>query len=118
MREFPEPDWKVFREVRTAALERFCARVLADVQRIAADGSLSAHDRYLQVYRLVERKDLELAGAFDNPRRSQAIAQLARMQALDLLTPEELSRFTPATRDSILALMPIARQTQRARSRW
>ena len=112
-RDFPESDWKVFRELRAAALERFCARILTDINRLSSDVNKPAHDRYVEIYRLVERRDRELAQAFDAPRRSQAISQLALISSLGLLTPEELSRFSPATRDSIVAVADIFQQPHR-----
>jgi hypothetical protein len=39
--------------------------------------------------------------AFDDPRRSQMVLQLATIYALDLLVPEEVARFTPETRTRI-----------------
>ena len=35
--EFPESDWKTFRELRQVALERFCKRVLDEVARFPPD---------------------------------------------------------------------------------
>ena len=37
--DFPERDWKAFREVRTGALERFCERILSEITGIANDTS-------------------------------------------------------------------------------
>jgi hypothetical protein len=109
-RDFPEADWKAFRDLRTVALERFCDGTLAEVNRISSDLTKTAHDRYVEIYRLIERRDRELARAFDAPRRSQAMSQLALISSLGLLTPEELSRFTPATRDSIITVAEIFQQ--------
>lgn len=103
-REIPEADWKVFRELRPKALERFCERVLIDVQRYSSDSSKTCHDRYVGVYRLIEQRDRELARAFDAPRRSQAILQIAFIASYGLLKPEELERLTPSTRDAITSL--------------
>lgn len=100
-RSIAESEWKVFRELRGVALERFCDRTLDELGRLAADRSRPAHDRYLDAYRLIEERDRELSRAFDAPRRSQAMMQLALISSLGLLTPEELSRFFPATRESI-----------------
>lgn len=105
MSEFPESDWKVFREVRGAALERFCARVLREAQDIAADETASFHDRYLRAFQLFAERDRELSRAFNDPRRSQAMLQLVSMHALRLLTPEELARFSPATRETVAHLV-------------
>jgi len=104
-RDIPESDWKVFRELRTKALERFCERVLIDVQRLSSDSSKTFHDRYIDVYRLIEQRDRELARAFDAPRRSRAMLELALLVSRGLIEPEELKRFTPTTRDTIASLL-------------
>ena len=53
------------------------------------------------IFRLLRERDDQVARAFDDPRRSQMVMQLATICALDLLLPEELSRLTPATRARI-----------------
>jgi hypothetical protein len=93
-----ESDWKIFRELREVALERFCARALEDVSRLAADTEKSARDRYADLYKLVHRRDHDLARAFDDPRRSVALMQLRDIAAKRLLTADELARFSPETR--------------------
>ena len=108
-RDIPESDWKIFRDVRAAALERFCQRVLGDVERIMSDEARSFHDRYLEIYKLIERRDGELAHAFNDMRRSTAIFQLAVICSLDLLTPDEKLRFTLGTRDAIESLAGLSR---------
>src|SRR5258707_13944135 len=47
------------------ALDRFCQRVLAEVGRLAGDADKSNHQRYLAVFRLLQRRDEELANAFN-----------------------------------------------------
>ncbi len=103
-RDVSEADWKIFRELREFALERFCSRVLDELETLRLDASRSQHQRYLAVYRLVQDRDQELAHAFNNPRRSQLIVQLAAIHAYGLLAPDELSRFTSQTRDKIAFL--------------
>ena len=96
-----EPDWKVFRQLQPLALDRFCQRVLAEVARLAADADKSHHERYLAVFKLLQRRDEELADAFNNPRRSTALIQLVRLRAEGLLTDEEFARFSDRTRASV-----------------
>jgi hypothetical protein len=96
-----ESEWKLFRQLQAVALERFCERVLSEVGRLAADTRKNHHERYLAVFKLMERRDKELADAFNNPRRSTALLQLARLQGLGLLTDEEFARFSPETRASV-----------------
>jgi hypothetical protein len=103
-RDFPEADWKLFRQLREQALERFCERILNEVEKTSSDSAASCHDRYLRVFRLLQRRDREIADAFNDPRRSQAMIQLARMKSLRLLEPEELNRFTTSSRDMLAIL--------------
>jgi len=98
---FPESDWKVFRELQHLALERFCKRVLDDLQPMLQETSRSHHERYLAVFRLLRAKDDEIAQAFNDPRRSRMIPQLAAICSHGLLEPQELERFTPGTRTTI-----------------
>lgn len=106
----PESDWKLFRELRGKALERFCERVLSDVRQLASDDTRSSHDRYLEICKLIDARKGELARAFDNPRRSQAILQLALIQSHDLLESEELACFASKTRSTIESLLEFRRR--------
>jgi hypothetical protein len=93
-----ERDWKVLRELKTVALERFCERMLADVSRVAAGAGKGAHERYLEVVTLVDRRRDELANAFDDMRRSRAFQRLASIMYHKLLTQQEFERFSDETR--------------------
>ena len=108
-KDFPERDWKVFREVRAVALERFCQRILSEITRIAKDASTSSHERYLLIYQLVKDRDAEIAAAFNDFRRSTGLRQLAVMHSLDTLSEEELARFSSDLQTSIKGLSEIYR---------
>ena len=112
--DFPERDWRVFREVRAAALERFCERILSEITRIARDNSTSGHERYLLVYELVQDRDVDIAAAFNDLRRSTALRQLAIMQSLDVLSAGELARFSSDTQTSITGLSEIYRPKKKS----
>src|SRR2546427_2268766 len=45
------------------------------------------HQRYLDVFRFLQSRDEELAHAFDGPRRSRMIVQLAAIHAYRLVEP-------------------------------
>ena len=102
-----ESDWKVFRKLREPALERYCERVLDELDRISSDMSRSHHERYLEVFQLLRDRDEMLARAFNDLRPSQMLQQLAAMHALDLLEAEELARFAPETQESIAAMAEL-----------
>jgi hypothetical protein len=100
-----ESDWKIFRQLREQSLDRFCAQVLSEIGTISTDTATSNHERYLAVFKHIMERDDELARAFNNPRRSAALLQLAAIKSLGLLSDEELSQFQRETRDSVRALL-------------
>jgi hypothetical protein len=104
-----ESDWKVFKEVRADALERFCKRILSEMQRAANDQSRTAHQRFLAVYKLMDQRDEEIASAFNDFRRSTASLQLGIMYSLGLVEEGELTRFSPEIQDVVKALYAFRR---------
>jgi hypothetical protein len=96
-----ESDWKIFKPVREHALERFCERVLAEAERIRADVGKSQHERYVETYQLLIKRDKELVQIFDYLRRSTAVMQLATFRSEGLITDEEYMRFSAPTREII-----------------
>jgi hypothetical protein len=104
MDEVPEADWKVFRELRELALERFCRRVLEDLELVLRDTSRNYHQRFLDVSRFLRLRDEVLANVFDDPRRSRMIVQLAAIYEHGLLEPDEFRRFTARIRTTIESL--------------
>ena len=110
--DFPESDWKAFRKLREVALERFCERILADVGRITSDAKRTSHARYLAAYELIQERDDQIARAFNSPRRSVAVSQLATMMSLDLIRQEELQSFTPRTQSIVETLRQPSRRAR------
>ena len=104
MKDILESDWKIFRTVRQAALDRYCARVLDECAAVIRDTSIANHERYLRLYRMLDKRDDELASAFNDFRRSTAIIQLAHIRRLGVVTDEELGRFSKETRDFVVSL--------------
>ena len=99
MADIPERDWRIFRELRALALERFCERALREIDAIASAEGTSWHQRYLAVFGLLNRRDDEWARAFNGANRSKALLQLAAIHSHGLLTRQELDRLTAETRD-------------------
>ena len=112
---FSERDWKHLRTVHLIALERFCTRVLDDAAAIVQDGGLTAHDRYLQLFDLMRERDAEMAGAFDDMRRSTGLRRLIEMVGLNVITREELAGFSPSVQETASELGQLA-LAQRSRA--
>jgi hypothetical protein len=96
-----ESDWKLFRRLHKVALERFCKQVIQDVNKVTADVQGDFHKHYIALWKLIRDRDQEIAYAFNDMRRSTAIAMIANVHELDLFTPEEFSEFSPETRDTV-----------------
>ena len=62
----PERDWKHLRTVSTVALERYCERVLQECAAVVAKPGLTAHERSLELFKLIDERDDQLSGAFDD----------------------------------------------------
>jgi hypothetical protein len=76
-----------------------------EIERINSDSAKGFHQKYLDIWEVLRRRDKELAQAFDNPRRSTAFIQLASMKGLGLLTEDEFLRFSQETQDAVNLLL-------------
>jgi hypothetical protein len=101
VREIREADWKTLRRLHPLALERFCRRVLDEIESACQDDARSLHQRYLDIWQVIDRRNREMARIFDNPKRSNAITILAQMRANELLTEDEFSSLSEDTRATI-----------------
>lgn len=99
----PENDWKRFKDVKRVALERFCERILVECREVLEDRDRSAHDRYLELFRLMKERDRELAGVFDYHSRSKTVMQLIAMRRLNVVSGEDLLSLSSETRNRIEA---------------
>jgi hypothetical protein len=104
-RTIAEADWKVLKRLHPVALERFCDRVLAQIERVTHLSTQSAHQRYLDIFKTIEQRDRDMAGIFDDPKRSNALTMLARMRSEGLLMEDKFSSLTPETRGAIQSLL-------------
>ena len=100
-----ETDWKVLRRVHPLALERFCEGVLGEVERFVRHRALSHHERYVEIFKLMQRRDGDIARLFNDPKRSRALTMLAHMRSEGVLTEEEFSSLSQQTRSAVHMLI-------------
>jgi hypothetical protein len=105
MREIKESDWKILRQVHKEALERFCEQVLSEIERINSDRAKSFHQRYLDIWQVLRRREKEMAETFNDLRRSTAFTHIASMKGRGLLTEDEFSRFSQEMRHIVALLL-------------
>jgi hypothetical protein len=109
-REITETDWKLFRQLQLIALERLSERIVSDVRIISSDTGNTFHQRYLGIFDLIQSQNENMSRAFDNPRRSTALMQLAAIRSQGLITDDEFNRFS----DETCALIEILIGSDRA----
>jgi hypothetical protein len=96
-----ESDWKRLRDLKPIALDRFCSRVLSEVERASSDAGATSHQRYLAVYDLIHQRDRELDRIFDGLSRSSAMEKLLSMHRAGLLSEDELTLFSEEVRSVV-----------------
>lgn len=101
MIQIPEPDWKTFKAVRAVALERFAQRILDEYQELCCNETVTAHQRYGELYSVIGKRNSEMAQIFDDYRRSTALISLRLMWQHGLLKSEEISQFSHETQSIV-----------------
>jgi len=100
-----ESDWKKFKKLRPLALQRYCEKVMGDVSKVINKEQEDAHERYLEMFNIVDEGDKLLSMMFDAFSRSKATIQLVMYCENDLLTDEELAQLSDETREIIHSLI-------------
>ncbi len=86
-----ESDWKKFKKIKEAALERFCGNILEDVSEgLASRVNPTNHGKYLYLYKLIENYDKQIALLFNDHSRSKATIQLIMLRQEGLVTEVDI----------------------------
>jgi hypothetical protein len=110
MTDIGKSDWKIFKELRELALERFCSRVLDEIARIGSNQAKGKPERYLAIYRFIQERNREIDPIFDTLRRSSAVSQLCAFRVRELITEEEFKSLSAELRERIDNLIRIFNQ--------
>lgn len=94
-----EADWKVFKRLRESALQRLCQDILGDCREILDQPDKTAHQRYLDLFKLLHERDKEVALSFDHFSRSRALGDLRILRTQGLITEEEARELSDETRE-------------------
>jgi hypothetical protein len=104
MNDIPERDWQMLRKLKEVTLDRLCEEVLGEAAKITGDAQLTPHQRYLKLYQCIERRDKDIANAFNDHRRSTALVKIAQIHRRGLFKEEEFAGFSEETRKLVLEL--------------
>ena len=102
-----EPDWKRFKPLRKLAIERFCNGVLKEAAASTESTEGTAHERYRELYQLMDERDKEIVQLFDPHTRSRAVMQLVGLCQMWLVTEEELTVFSDDLQERVRSLVTL-----------
>ena len=89
-----ESDWKVFKEIKEKAIERFCNISLDEFEEVINNNNQHAHNRYLLLYKLVQNRDKQMQLLFDDHSRSKAQLQLIAIRGEGLADESLLAKLS------------------------
>jgi hypothetical protein len=96
MADIKESDWKIFKKIKEQAVTLYCEKCLSEYSEIISNSSKSAHEKYLYLYRTVEKNDKKMDFIFgDNTSRSKALLQLLAIRGEGLANEELVSQLSP-----------------------
>ena len=101
MRHIKESDWKYLRKIKDEILNRHCDAILEVIDLIIENRKGEEHKSYIQIYRLLENKDKEIAVTYNDLKRSNAIEKIYLMRKHLAMTDEEFSKFSVETKDLV-----------------
>ncbi len=102
-----EADWKRYKPLRKLALERFCTGVFKEAAEIESQSTGTAHERYRELFSLIQKRDKEIGQLFDPLTRSRATMQLVGLCRFGLVTEEELSVFSDDLQESVRSTIDV-----------
>lgn len=103
-----ESDWKIFKQIKEKAIERYCQSCLSEFRKIIDDESSHPHERYLRNYGLVLDSDQKMQRLFDGHSRSRAPLQLFAIRSEGLADEALVARLSAAFQE----------RTNPAENRW
>ena len=106
-----ESDWKLFRDLKDVLLERYCQLVLVAAEQVVQNHKKTNHERYLDLFSLIEKDNKALALAFDGISRSNALSRITFMRSGGLFTEEAAHRLSTHGRNKLKEAQPRVART-------
>ena len=99
MGSIQERDWKYMRRIHDEMLNELCSRILTKAGGIVAGDKESSHQRYLALYRHIEKSDDMIAECFNDWRRSTISRRIVSLRHHKLLTEEHVRHMSEPAQD-------------------
>lgn len=102
MQDIAEKDWKHFKKLHELAVNRFSKETLSKIsQIIASKETETKHEKYLEIYQYIKKRDKLLGDCFNEYRRSTAKLSILQIYNLGFFTPEEFNQFSDDVKDFV-----------------
>jgi len=106
----PEKDWKYLRGINADLLNKLCSRINQETTSIINKESKSDHEKYLQVYKHIEKSDNIIAECFNDWRRSDILIKIRSLCQHKILTSEHIKNFSGTTLEYLKTLEEITKE--------
>ena len=100
----PEKDWKYLRSINADLLNKLCNRINQETTSIINNDSKSDHEKYLQVYKHIEKSDSIIGECFNDWSRSNILIKIRSLRQHKLLTSEHIKNFSSTTLERLKTL--------------
>ena len=108
MHSIKESDWKRMRSMKDGLLEVACTRILNRVKsHIEGNNTAAVHEKYLQLWKIMRKEDKLISLCFDDLNRSNAVMKLANWKKSDLVSEEQLDKFSKETRERVHQIVQL-----------
>ncbi|MFO7890389.1 MAG: hypothetical protein R6V04_08620 [bacterium] len=107
MQKFPERDWKKLRSIKKDLLDVACERILKKIEYLINNKTNDNHKTYLKLWKLIRQEDRKIATMFDDPKRSNAIFQMAELVKNDFIDQKTLKEFSQETQERINRILEV-----------
>lgn len=94
-----ESDWKIFKEIKEIALERYCSSILSESKKVILKEQEHSHERFLYLYTLLQNRNKHLALMFDGQSRSKAWLQLIAIRKEGLVDDATINKLSDDFQD-------------------
>jgi len=101
VRTIPERDWKSLRSIEKELLAELCGRINRKALEILQAPEVGEHERYLLLYRHIEKSDKIVADCFNDWRRSTVMLKLLLLRKHKLLSTEMTAKLSEETRERL-----------------
>lgn len=89
-----ESDWKYLKQIQTEMTTTLCSRINEQSKNILNDRTVSDHEKYLKLYKHIEKSDKIVADCFNDWRRSNIWLKIQFLRKYDLLTEAHLDQMS------------------------